>query len=109
MQQEKSGLDINAIEQSVSELYAQLQILEEQNTELKAAIHDIQAAINQQRNELQQQLDAQNKVRSAVQQLKGREASLHALQQAALGKDDNVRQACWLNITLAITRVWQNN
>lgn len=95
LQQESSTLDVDGMTITVEDLSVHLLNLETQNTELKASIHNIQSSINQQRTELQQQHDEQNKVRSLMQQLKGRESSLQALQQAALGKDDNLRQA-WL-------------
>lgn len=95
LQQESGSLDVDGMTQTVADMHAQLLLLEVQNTELKTAIADIQSAINQQRSTLQQQHDKQNKIRSVVQQLKGREASLQALQQAALGKDDALKQA-WL-------------
>lgn len=96
LQLESSTLDEVSIEAAVSELSSNLSDLEMQTVELKEVITNIQMEISQQRNDLQQQQDQLDKVRGIVQQRKGREASLLALQQAALGKDDRVKQE-WLN------------
>lgn len=95
LQQESSSLDVDGMSAMVFELNEQLTTYETQGTSLKAELQDVQGAINQQRNQLQQLHDEQNKVRGTIQQQKGREASLQALQQAALGKDDNLKQE-WL-------------
>ncbi len=96
LQQESSTLDVASIEATVIELSAQLMILETETNTLKADITNIQHEISQQRSDLQQQQDQLDKVRGVIQQRKGREASLQALQQAALGKDDRVKQQ-WLS------------
>jgi chromosome segregation protein len=95
LQQESATLDGANIEATVAELSAQLLILEEDTNGLKTEITKIQHEISQQRSDLQQQQDQLDKVRGVIQQRKGREASLQALQQAALGKDDRVKQE-WL-------------
>jgi chromosome segregation protein len=96
LQQESASLDVVGVQATVLELNEQLEILESKTSQLKAEIIDIQAAIGAQRSELQQQQDELNSVRNSVQQNKGREASLLALQQAALGKDDHLMQE-WLS------------
>lgn len=96
LQQESSSLDAVSIEAAVSELNSQLVTLELETVDLKDAITNIQVEISKQRNDLQQQQDQLDKVRGIIQQRKGREASLLALQQAALGKDDHIKQE-WLN------------
>lgn len=95
LNQEKSSLDINGMQGTVADLTTNLTTLEAQSLELKDSIADIQQKISQQRHNLQAQQDEQSKVRSIIQQLQGREASLLALQQAALGKDDQAKQN-WL-------------
>lgn len=95
LQQEAASLDTVSIELIVQELTAQLTELEQKTTQLRSEIAEIQAAISEQRAQLQQQQDQLNQVRNDVQQAKGREASLLALQQAALGKDDRLMRE-WL-------------
>lgn len=95
LQQEKSSLDIDGMQVMVSDLQEQMHELEEQAAEYKFGISQIQTEVGQQRSELLRNQDEQNKVRNHLQQLSGREASLQALQQAAMGKDDNVKQT-WL-------------
>lgn len=95
LQQEAASLDATSIQALVEDLTLQLAVLEQKTTNLKDEISAIQSTISTQRAELQQQQDELNKVRSSIQQNKGREASLLALQQAALGKDDRLMQD-WL-------------
>jgi chromosome segregation protein len=95
LQQESSALDTAAMSAMVAELAQQLAILEEQTNNLKAELLEIQNKITTQRATVQQQQEQLNQARGIVQQSKGREASLLALQQAALGKDDKILQD-WL-------------
>lgn len=95
LQQESSTLDVAGFEVMVAQLSTELGVLEAQTIELKAAITDAQMEISKQRSDLQQQQDQLDKVRGIIQQRKGREAALLALQQAALGKDDHSKQD-WL-------------
>ncbi len=96
LQQESSSMDVNGIETIVAQLTDELAMLEQQTTEHKNSLSATQAAISEQRAQLQEQQDQLNQVRGSVQQNKGRQASLLALQQAALGKDDRDLQA-WLS------------
>lgn len=95
LQQESATLDVANIEATVIELGEQLALLETNTSSLKAEIGNIQNQISQQRSDSQQQQDQLDKVRGVIQQRKGREAALQALQQAALGKDDRIKQD-WL-------------
>lgn len=95
LQTESATLDIHNTNGLVAELNGQLATLEEKIVLVKENIYQIQASINDKRKQLQQQRDEQNRVRSLLQQLTGREAALMALQQAALGKDDKAKQQ-WL-------------
>jgi len=95
LQQEAASLDINGIEAIVAELTQELGVLEAKSQDLKAEISNIQAAITAQRATLVQQQNYLNEIRNTIQQSKGREAALTALQQAALGKNDKLMQE-WL-------------
>lgn len=95
LQQEKGTLDVDGMEVAVAQLQEQMLQLEEQSQNYKTTVSELQQQIGQQRNALLQEQDEHNKVCKLLQQLSGRESSLQALQQAAMGKDDKAKQA-WL-------------
>ena len=96
LQQESASLDITNIEALVKDLSAQLATLEQQTNQLKEQITEVTTDISTHRSVMHLQQNELNGVRNNVQQSKGREASLIALQQAALGKDDRLMQE-WLS------------
>jgi len=86
---EQSALDYQSIQVEVSDLVRQEQQLKQQCDDFAVRTHTVQEAIDQLRDSIQgneHQLDTQ---RSELQTHKGRYASLEALQQAALGKQES--------------------
>lgn len=93
---EQAGLYIEQLVATLQELKEKLTAKETELNNCKINIEDLQNQINAQRQQLKQQQQQANSVAGDLQAAKGRQASLQALQQAALGNDDQGRQA-WLN------------
>lgn len=86
LEEELAGLDTEALEMELQQFTEQQAALEFEQTELQQLLATSQHAIQRERegqSQLGSQLDA---TRNRIQSLRGRHASLEALQQAALGK-----------------------
>ncbi|GAB4393090.1 MAG: chromosome segregation protein SMC [Gammaproteobacteria bacterium] len=83
---EQAHHDFSEIQNLIDELQQQQQALLEQQQHKQTQLADIKDRITEQRDLNQENRQALDGVRGELQQLKGRYASLEALQQAALGK-----------------------
>lgn len=95
IQSEHSEINPNAFDAQITELQAQQELLQSQIDEQQHHLTDIRASLNQQRDNNQQYNDQLDAARSEVQTLRGRQASLLALQQAATGSGNGSATA-WL-------------
>lgn len=93
---EDANFDLCAIENQVNLTTQAVNSFDQQANSYKEEISLLQDKIGMNRKSLHENRDSLDKVREKLQQLKGREASLVALQQAALGKDDGTLQT-WLD------------
>ena len=85
---ERQGLNPEGLEQEISELTLELEKYAQQSEELHAQLDSHQQSIAEQR-QLNIEYDNElNENRSKLQSMRGRYASLEALQQAALGKQE---------------------
>ena len=88
MQQEQQQLQLVAIKEEIKLLNAELDDVQANTSQIQKQLQQTLQSITAQRaihSELSQQLD---KARQTLQQSQGRHASLQALQQAALGNND---------------------
>ena len=92
---EQKDLNIEAHEKNMQDLAVQLKILEDKEQEYKIALEELKKNIIQQNNIIKEKQKNITIVREKLQTLKGKQASLEALQQAALGKDDTTLLA-WM-------------
>ncbi len=95
LEQEKIKLADGPRASDLSTLGNQLAALELHTQQLDNSRQGLGNRIEQQRSALQDKIDALDKERSELQSLRGRQASLEALQQAALGQNDSASQR-WL-------------
>ena len=86
LQGEQQGLSSAALEQEIETLAEQELEREERAQQLQAELETVRESIESLRHQVREQNDAQNDARNRQQDLRGRLASLEALQQAALGK-----------------------
>ena len=89
LQIEKQNFSYDAITQDLDALTSEEQSLLQQCQQFEQQVQDQQNTIDQLREQLQQTDQEFNDRRSELQTLKGRLASLEALQQAALGKQES--------------------
>jgi len=87
---ERQGLNPEGLDQEISELTLELEKYAQQGEELQTQLDSHQQSIAEQR-QLNIEYDNElNEKRSKLQSMRGRYASLEALQQAALGKQQGV-------------------
>ena len=84
---EKAGLDLLAVEQIVAELSGTVQDKERGYDAALREQHGLREALEKLRRDLQRTTSELHAQRSALQQMVGQQASLSALQDAALGRD----------------------
>lgn len=95
LNEESQSLDTEALEQELEMLQAQLLEQEALLEELQSELEGVQAAIVERRESIELSTQNLHDAQERKQQLRGRLSSLEALQEAALGQnDDDVRS--WL-------------
>ncbi len=94
MEAESESLVASDEDAEIEVLREQLAEMELQGEERQLQLDELLPDIATQRDTLQQLSDEQDKARSELQTMKGRRASLEALQQAALGQGESVES--WL-------------
>ncbi len=88
MQEEFASIDFGNLEPQMTELQQQAEAIQLQIAEQKATLETITINISQQRQVNERVIQQLDKSQSQLQQLRGRQASLHALQQAVLGEGE---------------------
>jgi chromosome segregation protein len=83
------------VEEEIGPLQEMLEVQEEQISRIEGELRDLVVKIETQREENQNLTSLLDEKRSRLQGLKGRYASLEALQQAALGQQDDA-EVSWL-------------
>lgn len=94
-QDEAQLLNIHQQQQALSENVAQQTLLAEQQAELALSLEGVQEQLSQQHARIEQSLQLVEQHSAAQQRLIGQQASLQALQEAALGTD-NQQLVQWL-------------
>ncbi len=94
MEAESASLVASDEDSEIEVLAEQLAEMELQGEERQMQLDEVLPQIASQRDSLQALSDEQDKTRSELQTMKGRRASLEALQQAALGQGESVES--WL-------------
>ncbi|MGD8559189.1 MAG: chromosome segregation protein SMC [Gammaproteobacteria bacterium] len=89
LQTEKQGLQYDHLQNEIDERIGEEQATRQQCEEYQGQIEQQQAQIGELREQIQGLDDALNSNRAELQTAKGRYASLEALQQAALGKQQS--------------------
>ena len=92
---ERARLDVAPLDSQIAALAAELESREREHDALVARQHDIRGQLQMARQSIQVRTAALHRERSELQQLVGQEASLKALQDAALGRDREQLNA-WL-------------
>ncbi len=88
-------LSAETVDDELGPLQQMMQTQEEQLTRIETELSAASGQIDQQREQNNRLTDELDRKRSELQTLTGRHASLEALQQAALGQQDNV-EVTWL-------------
>ena len=96
LRKELEALAEEDVDKDLPELEAQIRDGEEAVKAQEAALLQLDAEVTQQRENIERLRDEQDQVRARVQQLKGQEASLQALQEAALAEGDVSATQQWL-------------
>ncbi len=86
LEDELQGLSTDALEEEIATLGEQSMVLDEQVTQYEQEVQEHQAGIIAERDNLNRLASDLNAERGRLQTMKGRHASLEALQQQALGK-----------------------
>lgn len=89
IQQEQSLLNFSQLDNEIQEFVKQLQETESQLEEYEAQFEQLKEQITTLQGERQHATIHLDQVRSELQKLRGKQASVEALQQAALGQRDN--------------------
>ncbi|MBI4695979.1 MAG: chromosome segregation protein SMC [Gammaproteobacteria bacterium] len=84
---EQQRLDTAGVEQRIGTLHAELEETERQHDALTTEHNEVRSTLQQTRQDAQAAARGLHEHRSALQALTGRQASLKALQEAALGRD----------------------
>ncbi len=95
LEQEKSALVAGAVEEEIEGLSEQLAELELEREGRQQQVEGVLQALEERGERLRLDTAELDDVRGELQRMQGRRASLEALQQAALGRDDNAA-AGWL-------------
>ncbi len=90
LQEEHAKLDSTELNELIAELQAQLEEIQQQQESLKAELQTLKDERHNQQQANQATIQELDKQRSQLQRMRGRHASLDALQQAALGKQNNL-------------------
>ncbi|MFP4606304.1 MAG: chromosome segregation protein SMC [Thiohalospira sp.] len=91
LERERGELDPDAAGRAAEEAQAALATAEADRQQREAALAEDQQALESQREATRAAAERRDAARDELQQARGRHASLEALQQAALGKDDDAR------------------
>ena len=86
LETEQATFDTQALESEVLELKEQSAAVEAEHELERARVEDIKQEIAERREDNKQLSNQLNQLRAELQKMQGREASLQALQQAALGR-----------------------
>lgn len=97
VENEKRPLDLQPLTEAVATLDTEIAQLTTQLTQVEAHLQAKHQAILNLRDSIQRQATALHETQTQVTQFSGRLASLEALQEAALGKD-NADLAAWLHV-----------
>ena len=95
VEQEQQALSASPVENEIAQLQQQLSAAESETGQQQAKISEVNTSIDAGRGAVQQTAQALDKARTELQTMLGRQASLEALQQAALDSDSG--QQSWLN------------
>jgi len=95
LKEEKANLQIDGIDEEIGQLTEQLAELDLVADEKRSRVETITEQLDQRRNDNTRISNELDKVRSQLQTMRGRHASLDALQQAALG-EKNKAVTQWL-------------
>lgn len=87
LEEELGGLTLEMIEEEIRDLEASLQEVTAEQQQKQEELQELLQAIGHQRELVQDATHELDDTRNQLQQLRGRHASLEALQQAALGKN----------------------
>lgn len=104
LEQERNQLGENDNFDTVEKLDDQIAAIDQRVEEHEAAIDGFTTDIATQRESMDQLRQAQDKHRSRLQQLKGQESSLQALQDAASSDAEAKRLGEWLNAKQVLSR-----
>ena len=96
LSQRQEALSGSDLEHEIGPMQEMLQVQEQQITRIEQEIKETIVQISAQREENQQLTQSLDTVRSNLQSARGRQASLEALQQAALGRQDD-DEVNWLS------------
>ncbi len=88
LEDERENLAEGPVDETVGEASAEVLILEESINAMQLSNKDLNLVIEEHRAALSKGSDDLNEIRSELQAAKGKQASLDALQQAALGQDN---------------------
>ncbi len=91
LEQERQGLGAGEGDDEIELLQQQLEEMELRGEQEQQRLDDLQPQIAEARNRIREYGNQQDSVRSALQRMRGRLASLEALQQAAMGQGEAVQ------------------
>lgn len=95
LKEEKANLQVDGVDEEIGQLTEQLAELDLAAEEKRSQVESITEQLDQRRNENTRNSNELDQVRSQLQTMRGRHASLDALQQAALG-EKNKAVTQWL-------------
>lgn len=87
---EQGDMDIGRLEQQLTEFEREMQDFDSEAESFVSQLSTVSAELNQSRESLAQETKQLDDYRGKLQSLTGRQVSLEALQQAALGKTDGI-------------------
>ncbi|MCB1667926.1 MAG: chromosome segregation protein SMC [Pseudomonadales bacterium] len=94
VEQEQKSFSVSPVQEEIEQLQSQLSAAEGDTGRQQNQINEVSARIDQGRQVVQQTTQQLDSARTELQTMLGRQASLEALQQAALGSDNE--QQGWL-------------
>jgi chromosome segregation protein len=89
IEQEQAQFNFSELEGEIQDLSLQLTEVEAQIEQYELEVEDVKGQISHLQNKRQHSSTQLDEVRSELQKLRGKQASIEALQQAALGQRDN--------------------